>query len=73
MGMLPPSILERSEPLQEIVMIDDDLAPPVLERSVPIEATDVTVVTSTIDDSEMSSSFDISHRDIDDTLPIGEE
>ena len=70
---LPPPILERSVPLQEIAMIDADLAPPVLERSVPIEAMDVTVVPSTIDDSEMSSSFDISHRDIDDTLPIEEE
>ena len=73
MGLLPPPILERSVPLQEIVMIDADLAPPILERSVPIEAMDDTIVLSTIDDSAMSLSFDISHRDIDDPLPIGEE
>ena len=39
----------------------------------PIEAMDVTIVLSTTDDSEMSSSFDILHRDIDDMLPIEEE
>ena len=38
-----------------------------------IEAMDINVVPLTIDDREMSSSFDISHRDIDDKLPIEEE